>query len=165
MNQDIMTYLKAQYKIIIGEKTAEEIKLEIGSALPDEDSNHHLREIAVKGRDLATGLPKEIIVGEIDIREAMYGSIASIVEATKEILEVSPPEVLGDILNSGIILTGGGALIRNIEKLFEMHLKVKTIISPNALVDVATGCGFVLNEIEKYEQLVIKNADEVSFVK
>ena len=95
----------------------------------------------------------------------MYPSIAAIVEAAKEILEVSPPEVLGDIINSGIILTGGGALIRNIEKLFEIQLKVKTVISQNALMDVATGCGFVLNEIEKYEQLVIKNADEVSFVK
>lgn len=165
MNQDIMTYLKSQYKIIIGEKTAEEIKLEIGSALPDEDTSHYLREISVKGRDLATGLPKEITVGEIDIREAMYASIASIVEAAKEILEVSPPEVLGDIIKSGIILTGGGALIRNIEKLFEIQLKVKTIVSPNALVDVATGCGFVLTEIEKYRELVIKNADEVSFVK
>ena len=165
MNQDIMSFLKSQYKIIIGEKTAEEIKIEIGSALPDDDISHHLREVSVKGRDLATGLPKEITVGEIDIREAMYSSIAAIVEATKEILEVSPPEVLGDVINSGIILTGGGALIRNIEKLFEIQLKVKTIVSSNALVDVATGCGFVLNEIEKYEQLVIKNADEVSFVK
>ncbi|MDQ1282113.1 MAG: rod shape-determining protein MreB [Patescibacteria group bacterium] len=165
MNQDIISYLKSQYKIIIGEKTSEEIKLEIGSALPDEETSHHLREVSVKGRDLATGLPKEIMVGEIDIREAMYPSIALIVEATKEILEVSPPEVLGDIIKSGIILTGGGALIRNIEKLFEIQLKVKTTISQNALMDVATGCGFVLNEIEKFEQLVIKNVDDVSFVK
>lgn len=165
MNQDIMSYLKSQYKIVVGEKTAEEIKLEIGSALPDDETSHHLREISVKGRDVSTGLPKEIVVGEIDIREAMYPSIALIVEAAREILEVSPPEVLGDIIKSGIILTGGGALIRNIEKLFEIQLKVKTIISENALVDVAVGCGFVLNEIERFEQLVIKNADEVSFVR
>lgn len=165
MNQDIMSYLKTQYKIIIGEKTAEEIKIEIGSALPDEDASHHLKEMAVKGRDLTTGLPKEVIVGEIDIREAMYGSIFAIIEAAKEVLEVSPPEVLGDILKSGIILTGGGALIRNIDKLFEIQLKVKSIVSLSALVDVAAGCGFVLNEIEKYSELVIKNADDVSFVK
>jgi rod shape-determining protein MreB len=165
MNQDIISYLKSQYKIIVGEKTAEEIKLEIGSALPDDETSHHLREISVKGRDVSTGLPKEIVVGEIDIREAMYPSIALIVEAAREILEVSPPEVLGDIIKSGIILTGGGALIRNIEKLFEIQLKVKTIISQNALVDVAIGCGFVLNEIERFEQLVIKNADDVSFVR
>lgn len=163
MNQDIMSYIKNQYKVLIGEKTAEEIKIEVGSALPDNDRS--IREMSVKGRDLVTGLPKEIIVSEVDIREAMIPSITAIIDATKELLEVSPPEVLGDILRDGIILTGGGALIKNIDKIFETQLKVDTIISPNALTDVAEGCAIILRNIEKFDELLIKNSKDVSFVK
>lgn len=163
MNQDIITFIKNKYKILIGEKTSEEIKIEIGSALPDEDGL--IREIPVKGRDLTTGLPREIFVNEEDIREAMYPSVAAIIEASKELLEVSPPEVLADILRDGIILTGGGALIRNIAQLFEMQLKVRALISPNALLDVASGCGNILLDTEKFNDLIIKSADDISFVK
>jgi len=163
MNQDIIAYIKNKYKILIGEKTAEEIKIEIGSVLPDEDGM--IREMSVKGRDLTTGLPKEIIVNEEDIRLAMYPSIAAIIDVTKELLEVSPPEVLSDILRDGIILTGGGALTRNISTLFEMQLKVKTIISPNPLTDVASGCGIVLHNLNKFDDLLIKSANDIAFVK
>ena len=163
MNQDIVSYIKSQYKVLIGEKTAEEIKIEIGSALPD--NIHDVHDMSVKGRDLVTGLPKEIIINDADVREAMYPSIISIIDATKELLEVAPPEVLGDILRDGIIMTGGGALIKNIDKLFETQLKVKTIVSTHALVDVAVGCGIILNNIERFDELLIKNSKDVSFVK
>ncbi|MEI6352924.1 MAG: rod shape-determining protein [Candidatus Nomurabacteria bacterium] len=163
MNSDIVAFIKTHYKVLIGEKTAEEIKIEIGSALPDNERDNH--EMSVKGRDLVSGLPKEISISDVDIREAMYPSVVAIVEATKELLEVSPPEVLGDILRDGIVLTGGGAMIKNIDKLLEIQLKVKTIVSPNALIDVAIGCGIALHNIEKFDELIIKNPKDVSFVK
>jgi len=162
MNQDIILFIKNKYKVLIGEKTSEEIKIQIGSALPDEDGN--VTDMYIKGRDLTTGLPKEILITEDDIREAMYPSIVSIVETTKEILEIAPPEVVADILRDGIVLTGGGALIRNISHLFEMQLKVKTFISPNALIDVVTGCGIVLIDIERFDDILIKSASDLSFV-
>lgn len=162
MNQDIISYIKSQYKMMIGEKTGEEIKIEIGSALPDDRPTH--REMAVKGRDLVTGLPKEIMIDEVDIREAMAPSISQIIDAVKDILEVTPPEVLGDILKDGIILTGGGSLIRNIDKLFELNLKVSTHLSPNPLIDVAVGAGIVLGDLDKYNELLIRDSKDISLI-
>lgn len=162
MNQDIMTYIRTQYKVLIGEKTAEEIKIEIGSALGEE--HMPLKEMSVKGRDLVSGLPKEIIINDADIREAMYPSLFQIIEAIKEILEVSPPEVLGDILQEGIILTGGGSLIANIDKLFESQLKVKIILSSSPMVDVAVGAGVVLSSLDKYNELLIKDSKDISII-
>ncbi len=161
MNQDIISYIRNQYKILIGEKTAEEVKIAIGSAYLEEDDIQDLKGVAVKGRDLVTGLPKEVIVNEIDIREAMAPSIFQIVEAVKEILEITPPEVLGDILKNGIILTGGGSLIKNIDKLFELNLKVATHISPSPLVDVVIGAEAVLTNLEKYSELIIKDSRDI----
>lgn len=162
MNQDIINYIRTQYKVLIGEKTAEEIKIEIGSALPDDRPSKI--EMSVKGRDIVTGLPKEIIVDEVDIREAMSSSLAQIIDAVKEILEVTPPELLGDILKDGIILTGGGSLIRNIDKLFEINLKVVANLSESPLVDVAVGAGMVLEDIDKYNELLIKDSRDVSLI-
>ncbi|MEN9338368.1 MAG: hypothetical protein RI945_93 [Candidatus Parcubacteria bacterium] len=162
MNQDIISFIRSQYKVLIGEKTAEEIKIEIGSALGDEYAP--IREMPVKGRDLVTGLPKEILVSDVDIREAMYSSLFQIVDSAREVLEVSPPEVLGDILRDGIVLTGGGSLIKNIDKLFESHLKVKAVLSTNPLLDVAVGAGVVLSNIDKYTELLIKDAKDISIV-
>lgn len=157
MNQDLISYIKTHYKMLVGEKTAEEIKIEIGSALSD-DFNQ--KEIAIKGRDLATGLPKEIIIDETDIREAISQSLFQIIEAVREILEISPPEVLSDILNEGIILTGGGGLIKNIDKLFELELKVKIHISENPLTDVANGAQAVLLDMERHKEFLVKNSKE-----
>jgi len=161
MNQDLITYIKTHYKMLVGEKTAEEIKIEIGSALPD-DYGH--KDMAVKGRDLVTGLPKEVLIDEADIREAVSPSLYQIIEAIKEILEVSPPEVLGDILNEGIILTGGGGLIKNIDKLFESELKVYTRISENPLTDVAKGAETVLTNMDKHREFLIKDSKEIPLI-
>lgn len=162
MNQDIITYIKNHYKMMIGEKTTEEVKIEIGSALPDEYGA--IKEISVKGRDLVTGLPKEIMINETDIREAISPSLFQIIEAVKEILEVTPPEVLGDILRDGIILTGGGALIKNIDKLFEAELQVYTHISDNPLTDVARGAERILVNMEKHNEFIIKDGKEVLII-
>ena len=143
--------------MLIGEKTAEEIKIEIGSALSDEFNQ---KEMSIKGRDLVTGLPKEIILDETDIRDAVSQSLSQIIEAVREILDVSPPEVLSDILNEGIILTGGGGLIKNIDKLFESELKVKTLISENPLTDVVNGTQAILLDMEKHKEFLVKNSKE-----
>ncbi|MEA4910748.1 MreB-like protein [bioreactor metagenome] len=160
MNQDIISYIRNHYKVLIGEKTAEEIKMEIGSALPD---NHSMIEtsISIKGRDLVSGLPKEINVNESDIREAMAPSLFQIVEAVRETLETAPPEILGDILRDGIILTGGGSLIKNIDKLFEENLKVAAHISVSPLTDVVVGTEIVLSDLARYHELIIKDSKDI----
>ncbi len=163
MNQDIISHIRNQYKVLIGEKTAEETKIEIGSALPDEDLLHQ-KEISIKGRDLVSGLPKEILINESDIREAMAPSIFQIVESVKEILEITAPEILGDILREGVVLTGGGSLIRNIDKFFESHLKVDVNISISPLTDVAVGSAIILSNLEKYNELIIKDSKDVSLL-
>ncbi len=155
MNQDIVTYIKNNYKVLIGEKTSEEIKIDIARALPG-DFNDNMT-VSVKGRDLVTGLPKEIIVESEDVREAIYPSLNMIGEAIKETLELAPPEVLGDILRDGIILTGGGALIKDIDKLFQSQLNVNILRSANPLVDVAQGAEFVLVNLDKYKDFLISN--------
>ena len=160
MNQDIISFIRNQYKVLIGEKTAEEIKIEIGSALPDAHSVVQ-RTMSIKGRDLVSGLPKEIDINETDIREAMTPSLSQIVEAVKETLETAPPEILGDILTDGIILTGGGSLIRNVDKLFEENLKVVAHISAGPLTDVVVGTEMVLADLNRYSELVIKDSKEI----
>ncbi len=103
LTSDIMSYMRDEFKMLIGEKTAEYIKLAIGSAMPLGDGE----EISCKGRDLVTGLPREVLVTDVDIRQAMYGSIAQLVEAVREVLEITPPEVLADIMQRGFVVTGG----------------------------------------------------------
>jgi len=160
MNQDIISFIRNQYKVLIGEKTAEEIKIEIGSALPDAHSVVQ-RTMSIKGRDLVSGLPKEIDINETDIREAMTSSLSQIVEAVRETLETAPPEILGDILTDGIILTGGGSLIRNVDKLFEENLKVVAHISAGPLTDVVVGTEMVLADLDRYSELVVKDSKEI----
>lgn len=159
LTQDIVSYMRDEFKMLIGEKTGENIKLAIGSALPDDEGE----ELSVKGRDLVTGLPREAVITDVDIREAMYGSIAQLVEAIKEVLETTPPEVLSDIMHKGMTLTGGGALIRNLPQLLEMQLKVPVTISEDPLTAVARGTGVILEHIDEYIDVLIQNTDDISF--
>jgi rod shape-determining protein MreB len=94
----------------------------------------------------------------------MYGSISQIIESAKEILEITPPEVLSDIMKNGIVLTGGGALIKNIERLFEFQLKVRCVISREPLTDVVTGCSYILQDIEKYKESLVKDTESIKIV-
>jgi len=161
MNKDILTYMRSEFKILIGEKTAEEIKMTIGSAMPGKEGE---KEMHVQGRNLVTGLPHEVIITDADIREAMYSSISQIIEATREVLEITPPEVIADIMKNGIIITGGGALIQNIEKLFEFQLKVNTIISHESLTDVVIGTSHILEDINKYQDSLVKDTECIKIV-
>jgi rod shape-determining protein MreB len=159
LTEDIIAYMRDEFKMLIGEKTGEHIKMTIGSALPDENG----QELSVKGRDLVTGLPREAVITDVDIREAMYSSIASLVDVIREVLETTPPEVLSDIMQRGITLAGGGALIRNLPQLLEMQLKVPVSIADDPLTAVARGTGVILENIDRYKDVLIENTDDISF--
>ncbi len=159
LTEDIITYMRDEFKMLIGEKTGEHIKMTIGSALPDE----HGEEMSIKGRDLVTGLPREAIITDVDIRQAMYSSISQLVDVIREVLETTPPEVLSDIMQRGIVVSGGGALIRNLPKLLEMQLKVPVTVSDDPLTAVARGTGVILEHIDEYKDVLIKNTDDISF--
>jgi rod shape-determining protein MreB len=158
LTEDIITYMRDEFKMLIGEKTGEYVKMHIGSATPDENT----QELSVKGRDLITGLPREAIITDVDIREAMYASVSQLVEAIKEVLETTPPEVLSDIMVKGMILSGGGALIKNIPQLLEMQLKVPVTIADDPLTAVARGTGIILEDIARFKDVLVRNPDDIS---
>lgn len=151
LTSDIMSFIKEEYKISIGEKTAEKIKMSIGSAMPIGD----IAEAIVKGRDLVTGLPKEIVLTDNDVRGAMYQTISYIVDSIREVIENTPPEILTDVMKNGIVMTGGGAMIKGLDTLIEMQLKLPVKIAENPLGAVVRGCGIILDNIETYESLMI----------
>jgi rod shape-determining protein MreB len=159
LSQDIITYMRDEFKMLIGEKTAEFIKMNIGSALPEGDGE----EMSVKGRDLVTGLPREVIITDVDIREAMYASTALLVDAIREVLETTPPEVLSDIMQNGFVLTGGGALIKGLPSLLSMQLKVPVSVGEDPLTAVARGTGVILEHFDDYKDVLVKHHDDIPF--
>jgi len=154
---DIIAYVRNQFKILIGEKTAEAVKATIGSVLP----THAPLEMSVKGRDLVTGLPKEVILTDTDIREALSQSIENLIEATREVLESTPPEVLGDVMQRGVYLAGGGALIKGLAELIEDEINIPVHIAEDPLTAVARGTGIILEDLDKYKDILIENEDEL----
>jgi len=150
LNEDIIYYLRDKFKLFIGEKTAERIKFFIGSAL-DLGSN---QEMKIKGRDLTRGLPKEIKIKEEDIREAITPSLTKILAAIKNTIEVTPPELVGDIMETGIILSGGTSLLRGIDKLIEdsIDLPVKIIADP--ITSVIRGIGIILEDLQGVKDIL-----------
>ncbi len=155
-NSDIMSYIRNEFKILIGEKTAEQIKLTVGSVIPGEPM-----ETTIRGRDLITGLPREVVITDSDIREAMAASIDILVESTKEVLETTPPEILGDVMHRGVHLVGGGALIKGLDVLLKNSLKIPVYITEDPLTAIARGTGIILEDIEKYKDVLIQNEDEL----
>ncbi len=154
LNNDIVSYIRGEFKILIGEKTAEQIKMSIGAVV----SGGHL-ESSIKGRDLITGLPREVILTDSDVREAMSQSIESLVDATKEVLETTPPEILADIMQRGIYLFGGGALIKGLDALLHEYLKIPVRIADDPLTAVARGTGIILENLDTYRDVLIQNED------
>lgn len=153
LNEDIISYMRNEFKILIGEKTAENIKISIGSVIPDKNS----LESAVKGRDLVTGLPREVIITDDDVREATAISINSILESAKEVLEITPPEIVSDVMHRGIYLVGGGALIRGLNELLSEYLKIPVYVADDPLTAVARGTGVLLENLEDYRDMLIEN--------
>jgi rod shape-determining protein MreB and related proteins len=156
-NSDIIAYVRNQFKILIGDKTAEAVKVSIGSVLP----THAPLETPVKGRDLVTGLPKEVILTDTDIREALSQSVETLVEATREVMELTPPEILSDVMHRGIYLSGGGALIKGLAELLENELGIPVHIPGDPLTAMARGTGIILEDMEKYADILVQNEDEL----
>ena len=151
LNQDIIGYVRAEFKLLIGEKTAEQAKIAIGSLVASPSP----LEALVRGRDLITGLPREIVLTDNDVREAISSSIDSLIEAVRGVLETTPPEILSDIGRSGIHLVGGGALIRGLDVLLAEWTKVPVHVADEPLTAVARGTGVILENLDDYQQFLI----------
>ncbi|MDO8579827.1 MAG: rod shape-determining protein [bacterium] len=157
MNNDIISYIRNEFKILIGEKTAEDVKIAIGVVIPG--STPH--EAPIRGRDLVTGLPREVILTDSDIREAISQSIDNLVDSVKEVLETTPPEILADIMQRGIFLVGGGALIRGLDSLIEEAVKIPVHIVDDPLTAVARGTGVILEDLDLYQDVLMQNEDDL----
>ncbi|MCA9353440.1 rod shape-determining protein [Candidatus Nomurabacteria bacterium] len=155
-NSDISLYLRDEFKILIGEKTAEQIKVAVGSVLEEEP-----KEIVVRGRDIVTGLPREVVVTDSDVREAIAVSVTNMIDGIKEILETTPPEVLSDVMQRGITLTGGGALLRGLAPLLETILSIPVRVSSDPLTAVVRGTGVILDDIETYKDVLMREDNEL----
>jgi rod shape-determining protein MreB len=153
MNHAIIQYFKKNSNLLIGEKTAEAIKCNIGSASPFEEEI----QTEVKGRDLVDGIPKTIAINSTEIREALNDSVVTIMEAIKLSLERTPPELASDILDRGIILTGGGALLNNLAARLREDTSMAIHVAEDPLTCVARGCGAILDHPEKYETVLLRN--------
>jgi len=155
LNQDISSYIRSEFKILIGDRTAEDVKLSVGSVIKLPAP----LQTTIRGRDLVTGLPREIVITDADIREAIGASVASIVEAAKEVIETAPPEVVSDVMRQGVYLTGGGALLRGLPELLALELKVPIHVVPDPLTTVVRGTGLVLEDPEKYRAILVDDDD------
>jgi len=155
MDEVISRYIRAQYNLMIGERTAEEIKIKVGSAYPLEQE----LEMEVRGRDLIAGLPKTVTVTSEEIREALQEPINAIVERVRSVLEETPPELAADIIERGITLTGGGALLRGIDKLLESVTNIRVQVAEDPLSCVAIGTGRALEEFAAIRESNVVSAE------
>jgi len=153
MDENIVQFMRRNYNLLIGERTAEEIKHRLGSAVPMENE---LSMIA-KGRDLVAGIPKAIEINSIEIREALSETVAAIVDAVKLSLEKTPPELSADIRDRGIILTGGGSLLRGMEIRLREETSLPVALADDPLTCVVRGTGMVLDDFEKYEKVLLRS--------
>lgn len=144
-DNDILQYIKREYKLLIGERTAENIKIEIGTVFPN--SRHE--EMDIRGRDMVTGLPRTITILSKEIEKALRESVSVIVQAAKNVLEKTPPELSADIIDRGVIITGGGALLHGMDQLLVEELKVPVFVAENPMDCVAIGTGIMLDNIDK----------------
>jgi rod shape-determining protein MreB len=142
-DSDISKYIKDKYKLLIGERTSEDIKIQIGTVLKDNKKE----KMEVRGRDLVTGLPHSVAITSAEIEEALRKSVYEIIKTAKTVLELTPPELSAYIINKGIVITGGGALIDGFDKLFANELKVPVFIAESPLTCVAEGAGMMLDNL------------------
>ena len=147
LDKDITKYIKDKYKLLIGERTAEEIKIKIGTVFEDKNT-----KMSVRGRNLVTGLPHTIQITSSEIKEALLDSVYQIVRTVKNVLEQTPPELSADIIEKGIVLTGGVALLNGLDKLLEKELKVNVKVAENPLSCVAEGTGILLSNLYLIER-------------
>jgi len=157
MDDAIIEYLKKTYNLMVGERTAEEIKIKIGSAYPLEEE----MSMEVKGRDLVAGLPKTVTITSEEIRESLQEPLRAIVEVTKISLERTPPELAADLIDHGIVMAGGGSLLRGLDKLISEETGLPVHIAEDPLTAVAEGTGKVLNEIHYLKKVTVSVKSEM----
>jgi len=151
LDQAISAYIKKKYNLAIGEQTAEEIKIKIGTALPEKDQ----KQIEIRGRDLISGLPQNIKIKSNEICEAISERLSEIIQTVKTVLRDTPPELSADIMDKGMIISGGGALLRNIDALIAQSTGVPCFIAEDSLLCVAKGTGVVLDNLDIYKKSIM----------
>ncbi len=151
LDQDIIQYMRNKYNLLIGERVAEKVKMGIGSAyhLPEE------KTMAVRGRNLVTGLPESIEISSVEIREAISSSVDTIVDTVRDALDETPPEIISDLMDTGICLSGGGALLQGLDRRLQDELKIRVWAADDPMSCVARGAGMILEDYEKLKRLLI----------
>lgn len=156
LNNDIIQYARDEFKLLLGERTAEDLKIAIGSALPQDMP----LEATMRGRDLVTGLPREVLVTDSDIREAMRNSIATLIKSVRETIEMTPPELVADIIHRGIVLVGGGSLLRGLDTLIERETRMPVRVAEDPLTAVVRGTGIILEDIDNLREVLLESEHE-----
>jgi rod shape-determining protein MreB len=151
MDEDIVQYIKRKYNLLVGERTAEEIKINVGSAFPLEEE----LTMEIKGRDLVEGIPKTLVISDEEIREALSETVSNIIEAVRMALEQTPPELSADIVDKGIVLTGGGSLLKNLDKRLREETGLPVSIADDPLACVVLGTGRMLNDFNLLRKISI----------
>ena len=157
-DDDIINYIRNEFKILIGKKSAEDLKMAVAAVLELDTP----LEAVVRGRDLVSGLPREVLITDSDVREAISSSVDRLVDAVKEILETTPPEVVSDVMKRGIYLAGGGALIRGMADLLARELGVSVYVAHDPLTAVVRGTGTILENIDAYKEALVSHNHELS---
>lgn len=151
LDQAIADYIKRKYSLAIGERTAEDVKIQIGSALPQVKEEH----MEVRGRDLAGGLPKTIKISSNEVTEAMQDELREIINAIKKVLQEAPPELAADVMDKGMVLSGGGALLKHLDQLITKTIDVPCYVAEEPLKCVIKGIGIALDNLELYKRTII----------
>jgi rod shape-determining protein MreB len=151
MDDEIISYLKKKYNLLIGERSAETLKMQIGSAYPLDEP----LTMEIKGRDLREGIPKTIVVDDQEIREALEDVVAAIVNAVRIALEKTPPELSADIIDRGIVLTGGGALLKNLDKRLREETQLPVFVTDDPLTSVVLGAGKLLDDLDLLRKIAL----------
>lgn len=154
-DDDIVNFSQEEYKLLIGPRTAEQIKISIGSVYADSNPSNPNgkavpKEISMRGRNLVTGLPEEVVITQSDVRRALEKSVKQIISEIKETIELTPPELISDIMRKGIFMSGGGALLRGLDKLIAKETKIPTMIIEDPMTSVVRGAGVVLENLDEF---------------
>ncbi|MDG1950889.1 MAG: rod shape-determining protein [bacterium] len=160
MNKNIIHYARDTFNLLLGERIAERLKMRIGTAMPPEEP----MEIEMRGRDLLTGLPKEIMINDTQVREAIHRSVRTIVDNIKATLETTPPELVADIYERGIVLTGGGALLKGLDQLISRQAEIPVRVAEDPLTCVVRGAGMLIDNEEFLKDITLPSANEGSII-